>query len=237
MWDGHEVEDRDRYLCEELPIQWTKRMKVLGVVFEKNDVDMLKSNFEPKIDEVSAIANCWRQRHLTVYGKICVVKCVLLPKQTHLLCALPNPPTELMKKKLNTVLFKFISNGKGYKMKRKSAVLPTEYDGAGMVNLLLHNESLKVSWLRRQLCSDSYWARLFDRKISQGDFIWDRNGKPLRCFSSELHFSRFWKDVIDALADRKEEYNMRVSDTKETASWNIWYSDYSKTYQPSSRWS
>ena len=226
MWVGYEVEEKTG-ICEELPIQWTKRMKVLGVVFENNDVNMLNSNFEPKIDEVTAIVNSWRQRHLTIYGKICVVKCLLLPKLTHLLSALPNPPSEFMEK-LNTILFKFIWNGKRDKIKRKSVVLPTECGGAGMVDVRLYNKSLKVSWVRRQLCSDNYWAKLFDLKISQGDFIWDRNNKSLRCFSSQLHFIRFWKDVIEALADYKEAYKPTDNDPTQISSCNIWYSDYSK---------
>ena len=32
MWVGNEVENRLQ-ICEELPIQWTSQMKVLGIIF------------------------------------------------------------------------------------------------------------------------------------------------------------------------------------------------------------
>ena len=97
-----------------------------------------------------------------------------------------------------------------------------------MVDVHLLNKSLKVSWVRGQLHSNNYWAKLLDLKISQRYFIWDRNDKSLRCFKKQLRFSRFWKGVIDVLADYKEAYNMRDNAPNEIPSCNIWLSDYSK---------
>ena len=82
MWVGHDVENR-LPVCEELPIQWTSHMKVLGIIFDNDFQNMFKKNFESKLDEMKAVVKTWQIRHLTMYGKICVIKSLLLPKLTH----------------------------------------------------------------------------------------------------------------------------------------------------------
>ena len=87
-----------------------EKMKVLRIIFENHLMNMRRNNLERKLDEVKAVIKTWQRRHLTFYGKICVIKSLLLPKLTHLFSALPNPPPEIMQA-LNTTLFKFVWNG------------------------------------------------------------------------------------------------------------------------------
>ena len=197
MWVGYDVENR-RQICEELPIQWVSQMKVLGIIFENNLQNMSRTNLDRKLDEIKAVINTWKRRHLTIYGKICVIKTLLLPKLTHLFSALPNPPPEFMQA-LNTIFFNFVWNGKRDKISRKSLVQPVESGGAGMVDIQLYLKSLKVSWVRRQLQSGNQWARLFECKISKGECIWDRNSRSLRRFGASIQFNRFWCDVNEAV--------------------------------------
>ena len=204
MWVGYDVENR-RQICEELPIQWVSQMKVLGIIFENNLQNMSRTNLDRKLDEIKVVIKTWKRRHLTVYGKICVIKTLLLPKLIHLISALPNPPPKFMQT-LNTIFFNFVWNGKRDKISRKSLVQPVESGGAGMVHIQLYLKSLKVSWVRRQLQSGNQWARLFECKISKGECIWDRNSRSLRRFGASIQFNRFWCDVIEAVADFKVSY-------------------------------
>ena len=193
--------------------------------FQNDTVNMCKSNFEPKIDELKSVINNWQQRHLTLYGKIYIVKCLLLPKLTHLFSTLPNPPIEFTRK-VNAILYKFIWNGKRDKIKRRSVVQPVECGGAGMIDIQLYLKSLKLSWVRRLLWSDNQWVALFERKISEGCFIWNRNARSLREFNTNVNFSDFWSDVISAMADFKEAFGK--CEQGEMSSCTLWYSDYSK---------
>ena len=226
MWVGHGVEERTG-LCEELPIQWTNRMKVLGISFE-NDLDnMSKNNFEGKIDEIKSVIKTWYRRHLTIYGKICVIKSLILPKLTHLLSSLPNPTPEFIRG-LDTILYQFVWNGKRDKISRKSMAKQVQYGGAGMVDTHSYMQALKVSWVKRQLQSDNQWAKLFECKIGFGDCIWDRNARSLKNFSRRIQFNRFWSDVALAVAEFKAAYGDYSWD--EMSSCSLWYSDYSKFY-------
>ena len=225
MWVGYDVENRAQ-LCGDLPIQWTNRMKVLGIIFENNALNMSRSNFESKLDEIRAVIKTWQRRHLTFYGKICVIKSLLLSKLTHLFSALPNPPPEFMQA-LNNILFKFVWNGKRDKISRRSLVQPVTLGGAGMVDIHLYLKSLKISWVRRQLQSDNPWAKLFEKKIARGNCMWDRNSRSLRNFAKSIQTTcHFWSEVAEAVADLKVAYG--DYDPGDMASCSLWYSDYSK---------
>ena len=75
MWVGHDVENRSP-VCEELPIQWTSHMIDLVIIFDNNFQNMFKANFENELDEVKAIAKTWQRVHLTMYGKVCMIKSI-----------------------------------------------------------------------------------------------------------------------------------------------------------------
>ena len=225
MWVGYDVENRVK-ICDELPIQWTSKMKVLGIIFENHLLNMSRNNLEGKLDEVKEAIKTWHRRHLTLYGKICVIKSLILPKLTHLFSALPNPTSEFMHA-LNTILFKFVWNGGRDRISRKSLVQPVKSGGAGMIDIHLYLKALKISWIRRQLQSDNPWAKLFQEKIGLGNCVWDRNARSLRKFGRSIHSTyRFWSEVAEAVADFKEAYGDYNPD--EMAACSIWYSDYSK---------
>ena len=225
MWVGYDIESRVK-ICDDLPIHWTKKMKVLGIIFENHLMNMSKNNLDGKLDEVKAAIKSWQRRHLTFYGKICVIKSLLVPKLTHLFSTLPNPPPEFMQA-LNTILFKFVWNGGRDKISRRSVVQQVQSGGAGMMDIHLYLKALKVSWVRRQLQSDSPWAKLFEGKIGLGNCIWDRNARSLRNFSRSIHATyRFWSEVVEAVADFKAAYGDYNPD--DMASCSLWFSDYSK---------
>ena len=127
MWVGSNTETKES-ICHDLQIQWVKRMKVLGIVFENDDEAMGENNFELKHVEMQAAIKMWSNRYLTVYGKITVIKSLLLPKFTHLFAALPTPSADFVKK-MNTALFTFLWGGKRDKVSRKSVYRST-YMGA-----------------------------------------------------------------------------------------------------------
>ena len=63
-----------------------KKTKVLGIIFEDDDGAMCANNFDIKFREMQGAINVWSKRYLTVYGKITIVKSLLLPNlHTYLL--------------------------------------------------------------------------------------------------------------------------------------------------------
>ena len=113
----------------------------------------MESNFTKKLDEISKLLNSWMYRHLTPFGKICVIKSLALSKLSHLVLVIPSLNKQRLKT-LNTVLFRFLWNNKPDKVNRKDAVKPVKYGGLGMVEVETFWKALKFSWCRRLLVTD-----------------------------------------------------------------------------------
>ena len=65
--------------------------KVLGVVFSTYVVEIITVNFENKLNEVKKVLNAWSKRNLTPFGRITVIKSLVISKITHLLMNHPDP--------------------------------------------------------------------------------------------------------------------------------------------------
>ena len=57
----------------------SKPIKVLGIWLSKDADEVLKLNFEERIDKLNILLNAWKQRNLTIKGKITILK----PKRCH----------------------------------------------------------------------------------------------------------------------------------------------------------
>jgi len=85
------------------------------------DIDQIvKLNFERKLDEISKVTSIWSKRKLTPLGKITVLKTLItcISKLKHLFISLPNPSDKILKD-LNTLSYNFIWNGKTDRVNRE----------------------------------------------------------------------------------------------------------------------
>ena len=87
----------DPVLCSDLGLKWVERLKVLGITLSATPSEIME-NFDAKILEIEALLNRWTFRNMTVYGRIRVVKSLVLSKITHLVQIIPNPPAPLVLK-------------------------------------------------------------------------------------------------------------------------------------------
>ena len=103
----------------ELGLNWNPAtFKVLGVMFSTDLHEIVPINFENKLNEMRKVLNAWSRRNLTpFFGKITVIKSLVLSKITYLLPNLPDPDDKFLKE-LNTLLFNFLWGGKTDKIKK-----------------------------------------------------------------------------------------------------------------------
>ena len=133
-------------------LHWTfnENFRYLGIDFSSNLKEMVFYNYDQKIKEIKSQIIVWSKRSLTVFGRITVIKSLLVPKLNYLLLALPNP-SESMMTEINKLFYNFVWEGKPDKINRKQLVQPYSEGGAKMINIHLHAKSLKISWVRRLL--------------------------------------------------------------------------------------
>ena len=104
-------------------------------------------NYTMKLQEMKTILDCWIYRNLTVYGKITVVKSLVLSKVSHLALVLPNLSKRQIRE-IEKMIFHFIWGGKPDKVSCEHTKMAEHCGGLGMVDLESFWLSLKFSWLR-----------------------------------------------------------------------------------------
>ena len=188
-------------------ISWVKgKVFALGVWFAADRNVMLRSNYDERITKIKNVIELWQFRRLTLIGKITLIKSLLVSQLVYILTPLPTSTEALQK--VNKLLFDFLWNGKGDKIKR--TVIIKDYDEVGlkMIDINTFNQSLKVSWIKKYLdqTNGGIWKFVFDDSLKKhgGEAIFSYNlhkdeilmlgiSNPFFCEVletwAELHFS------------------------------------------------
>ena len=100
--------DSGTTLCNGLYLDWTQKFTSLGINYDVNNLDKITDlNIESKIGEIQRLITLWNARNLTPYGKIIVIKSLLISKITHVLLSIPSPSLERLSR-LETIFKNFI---------------------------------------------------------------------------------------------------------------------------------
>ena len=66
----------------------------------KNEKEVIKKNYENKIEKIKRIIHIWKQRNLSLTGKILTVKATALSQVIHLANLMPFPDEYVKKKSI-----------------------------------------------------------------------------------------------------------------------------------------
>jgi len=94
-------------------------IKALGIFFSHDKKMLYLKNFTEKLDKMKKLINIWSSRGLSLYGKVTIIKSLLLPKVAYVLSLIPAP--ENIIKNLNHLIYNFLWKGKD-EVTRKSAI-------------------------------------------------------------------------------------------------------------------
>ena len=97
-------------------------------------------------------------RQLTLNGKISVFKSLISSMITHILLSLPSPSQAFINE-YDTLVKDFLLGGKPSKYRKEILEYPYNLGGLQLHNLQRFSLSLKTTWLRRRITSDSGWTR------------------------------------------------------------------------------
>jgi len=91
----------------------------------------------------------WKQRNLSLYGKINIVKTLGLSKLIYNASVSCIP--ENFAKEVDKITFHFIWNNKPPKIKKKTIIGPKEQGGLNVVSYTHINKAIKLAWIKRLL--------------------------------------------------------------------------------------
>ena len=100
-------------------------------------------NFDERLVKLKKTLNFWCGRHLTILGRIVVIKALALSKLVYN-CSVLEAPVDFAKK-VNSIILPFIWNFKPDKIKRNSLIGPISKGGLNMVNFVDVEKSLKAA--------------------------------------------------------------------------------------------
>ena len=204
-------------------ISWPKQyVSTLRVVFayERYVGDMIK--FDERLVKLKKTLNFWCGWHLTILGRIAVIKALALSKLVYN-CSVLEVPVDFAKN-VNSIIFPFIWNFKPDKIKRNSLIGPISKSGLNMVNFVDVEKSLKAAWVNRyRLSEDSHWCVLLDPLLAKfgGPFLFQCNYDLKMLGLKDLPpFYPFYKSVKTVWQELHSKIPLRVNEMKDEILWN-----------------
>jgi len=140
-----------------IKIKESTKVKICGITFSNNSDEAYKENILDKISKLERHLNIWKQRNLTLQGKILIVKTFALSQLIYSLQATSIRAPEL--KKIDDIVFRFIWNTKAFSSrcihKIKKDVLKATVDKGGLnaPDISLIDRAIKFKHLIR--CTNS----------------------------------------------------------------------------------
>ena len=140
-------------------------VKVLGIWISKNVEETYAINFEEKIDKLKKLLNMWRQRKLTLHGKVTVINSLALSQIMYVSSVLYVPPWVL--EEVNTIIFSFLWPKKTH-VKNTTTIAPISDGGIRMPDFALKVKACKVMWVKRILsnCRLHHFIEIFGLQMS-----------------------------------------------------------------------
>ena len=101
--------------------------------------------FSEKIERVKNILSSWSARRLTLLGKITIIKALAVSQIVHVLTSLPTHQGAL--KEIDTLLYDFLWESKGDKLKRTQVMNDYDKEGLKMIDIQSFNKLLNKKWV------------------------------------------------------------------------------------------
>ena len=118
-------------------------VKALGVYFGHDKKECEHLNWEDKIKSCINSINNWNKRNLTFFGKITVIKTLLLSRFTYLFqtCFTPKDIISM----INKIFYGFLWSNKREKITRKITICSKENGGLDMIHIESFIKAIETS--------------------------------------------------------------------------------------------
>ena len=177
-------------------------IKILGITFSL-DVDVReRTNYKEILSKIKKMLKWWKQRDLTLMGKIQLIKTFVLSKLNYVSSLIPVPPWVF--EEIENLMFDFLWNGKD-KIKRNVMYMNYDKGGLKMIDFHLFIYTQKIMWIKRLISGDSKmgWKRFFKYKTREfgGLLIFFSN---ISLNISNLSLPSFYRNMLDVWVAMKD---------------------------------
>ena len=188
-------------------IKWPiNPVRYLGIYIGKDKEACIDLNWWSKLREAEKTLNSWKRRNLTLFGKITIIKSLIVPKVLYPAHFLPTP--EGFIKKLENVMYSFIWNSTD-KIERKTLI---EHGGLKMVDIESQIHAIKGAWVQKIIKSQSDWSIFGHNYIDKfgQNILVEFNFKDVKQFPLLKSIPLFYQNILIAF-NRAKSLNKPVT--------------------------
>lgn len=217
VWIGKKRFSADT-MCVKHSLEWgSSRFTLLGIKFSVDLSEIERLNYEQKLKDIDNTLKRWSKQVLSPIGKITVIKSLLISKMNHLFLTIPGP-SEALVKKLASIFYSYIWEGKPDKIKRDILCQNRVLGGLKMLNIEAYIQGLKLTWIRRLLGSDSKLTKLFfiQANIETECFAYTGMDSNVNRITN-----KFWREVNEAWCEleKKQKETLKETDISQETIW------------------
>ena len=133
-----------------LGIKWSKEpVKLLGIYISSNQDLAVSYNFDKRIKKMKTMLNQWKQRDLTLIGKVLVIKSYAISQLLYIANLLPFPKHKY--KEIEDILYEFVWNCKTKKVKKNILIQDYSKGGCKMPDVQSIVTAQKLKWVKQFL--------------------------------------------------------------------------------------
>ena len=184
-------------------INWPKEpIKALGIFYTYDQKLLQEKNFLENLDKIKKLLNIWHSRGLSLYGKVTVIKSLVVPKFVYVSSLMPTPKEIISE--LNRLLYKFLWNGTD-KVTRLSTINDYDKGGLQMIDLDCTIKSLRLAWLKRIFSAHDGTWKTYLRYILErygGLFLFNCNFE-IKDYSLD---SQFYAELLQWWSEFRENF-------------------------------
>jgi hypothetical protein len=180
-------------LCGFTPVDLTvSTIKILGLHFSYNSDLHEEKNYLDTVKKMEKILQIWRMRKLTLQGKICVFKTLVISKLVYCsyLSYVPKTVAELVKK----LQKEFIWSDKPNKIKHNTMCNSYEQGGLQMSDIDFRIDALHLSWVRRLFDQNEHQWKVIPKTLLNNFSNMFFPGFLPKNFSQTL--PKFYKNIL-----------------------------------------
>jgi hypothetical protein len=213
---------------DDVPKRYRKHIKesvkYLGCNIYKEHKSTTEKNTEEAVKKIEALLKKWEKRHITLSGRIAVIKSLLLPQLTYTLSTLPSPSKETIKQ-INSLFFKFIHKGGSEKIKRTILIGDYSTGGYKMTDLVTYIKAIKIRWMERLISIPGLWKKELENSCNLNLGVFCRCNTQYKDLPFKMPNKGMWDEILQEWC--KENFRT-VNSLDEIMQQCLWYNSHIK---------
>ena len=139
----------DIVLCPEIKMTLSNSFTLLDIEFNTDLKQMIKNNYESKVQIIKNTLNSYKKRNLSILGKVTVLKTIIIPKLVYLMKVLPSAKNTDFFAEMERCFKNFIWEEKRPKIIISQLEKDIAEGGLRLTNLSVLNKALKSLGFQR----------------------------------------------------------------------------------------